>query len=190
MPEHGSLESWAKQGANANYSELFIFYRFRCFLVEHNADCGVSLLSHLSFIAIYSNFAMSTGHIKQIPTKTLAGKLSPIPLSSLSVRRPRRASCSCSGADSPIARRFSHFAVLRLNFSWLRHWWTSGSTEWSRLAIEKSFQKESHFYICLFQAAHPSPLSSYRFFGCKCFSKTNAQLKVLGHEPINWCNLR
>ena len=34
---------------------------------------------------------------------------------------------------------------------------------------------------------HPSPLSAYRgFFGSKPFSKTNAALRELGHDPIDW----
>lgn len=36
-------------------------------------------------------------------------------------------------------------------------------------------------------SAHPSPLSAYRgFFGSKPFSKTNAYLKEIGEEPIDW----
>lgn len=36
-------------------------------------------------------------------------------------------------------------------------------------------------------SAHPSPLSAYHgFFGSKPFSKTNAYLKAIGREPINW----
>jgi len=36
------------------------------------------------------------------------------------------------------------------------------------------------------EAAHPSPLSASKFFGCKVFSKANELLKSLGKEPINW----
>ena len=35
-------------------------------------------------------------------------------------------------------------------------------------------------------AAHPSPFSADRFFGCKHFSKTNAYLKAHGVTPIEW----
>lgn len=36
-------------------------------------------------------------------------------------------------------------------------------------------------------SVHPSPLSASRgFFGSKPFSKTNAYLKTLGYEPIDW----
>jgi uracil-DNA glycosylase len=35
-------------------------------------------------------------------------------------------------------------------------------------------------------AAHPSPLSSKRFFGSKPFSKANAALEKLGQAPIDW----
>ncbi|XOD69876.1 MAG: uracil-DNA glycosylase [Sodalis sp. (in: enterobacteria)] len=41
-----------------------------------------------------------------------------------------------------------------------------------------------HFVL---KAPHPSPLSAHRgFFGCGHFSKTNAILKGLGQQPINW----
>ena len=37
------------------------------------------------------------------------------------------------------------------------------------------------------ESAHPSGLSAHRgFFGSKPYSKTNAFLKELGKEPINW----
>lgn len=35
-------------------------------------------------------------------------------------------------------------------------------------------------------SAHPSPLSSYQFFGCKHFSKINYLLQEAGLPPINW----
>ena len=39
----------------------------------------------------------------------------------------------------------------------------------------------------IIESAHPSPLSASRgFFGSKPFSKTNAYLKSLNKEPINW----
>lgn len=34
--------------------------------------------------------------------------------------------------------------------------------------------------------AHPSPLSATRFFGCRCFSKTNAHLAAAGRSAIDW----
>ncbi|KHJ44889.1 uracil-DNA glycosylase [Trichuris suis] len=48
---------------------------------------------------------------------------------------------------------------------------------------EKLVNTEKHVVI---KAAHPSPLSQSRFFGCKCFSKANEALKEYGKEPINW----
>lgn len=39
---------------------------------------------------------------------------------------------------------------------------------------------------CILKAAHPSPFSVKGFFGCKHFSKTNAFLKKVGQEPIEW----
>lgn len=39
----------------------------------------------------------------------------------------------------------------------------------------------------IIKSVHPSPLSAYRgFFGSKPFSSTNAYLKQVGLEPINW----
>ena len=35
-------------------------------------------------------------------------------------------------------------------------------------------------------AAHPSPLSATRFFGCKVFSKTNEALEKCGKQAIDW----
>uniref|UniRef100_A0A0K0CVN0 Uracil-DNA glycosylase n=1 Tax=Angiostrongylus cantonensis TaxID=6313 RepID=A0A0K0CVN0_ANGCA len=39
------------------------------------------------------------------------------------------------------------------------------------------------------KTAHPSPLSAHKWFGCKCFSKTNAELTRMGRETINWASL-
>ncbi|KAJ5080415.1 uracil-DNA glycosylase [Anaeramoeba ignava] len=41
----------------------------------------------------------------------------------------------------------------------------------------------------ILKAAHPSPLSSKKFFGCKHFSKTNEILTKHSLEPINWNSL-
>ncbi len=39
----------------------------------------------------------------------------------------------------------------------------------------------------ILETVHPSPLSAYNgFFGCRHFSKTNALLKKMGKEPIDW----
>ena len=35
-------------------------------------------------------------------------------------------------------------------------------------------------------AAHPSPLSARKFFGCRCFSKVNQSLTDAGLSPIDW----
>uniref|UniRef100_A0A914KNK6 Uracil-DNA glycosylase n=1 Tax=Meloidogyne incognita TaxID=6306 RepID=A0A914KNK6_MELIC len=48
---------------------------------------------------------------------------------------------------------------------------------------EKLVDKSRHRVI---KTAHPSPLSVKKFFGSKCFSKTNDLLKELGREPIDW----
>ena len=34
--------------------------------------------------------------------------------------------------------------------------------------------------------AHPSPLSARKFFGCRCFSRTNALLAEAGFAPVDW----
>jgi len=36
------------------------------------------------------------------------------------------------------------------------------------------------------EGAHPSPLSARLFFGSRPYSKTNAALAELGHDPIDW----
>ena len=49
---------------------------------------------------------------------------------------------------------------------------------------KKFIDQNKHFII---ESAHPSPLSAYNgFFGSKPFSKTNALLKSVDIEPINW----
>ena len=49
---------------------------------------------------------------------------------------------------------------------------------------KKLITEGRHFVL---EAAHPSPLSAHNgFFGCRHFSKTNAILKRLGREPIDW----
>jgi len=56
---------------------------------------------------------------------------------------------------------------------------------WGGFAQKKGkiIDRSKHFII---EAAHPSPLSVGKFWGCKVFSKTNNILKENGLEPINW----
>lgn len=57
---------------------------------------------------------------------------------------------------------------------------------WGNNAISKKklITNKQHYIL---QSVHPSPLSATRgFFGSKPFSKTNAILKSLGKEPIDW----
>lgn len=57
---------------------------------------------------------------------------------------------------------------------------------WGSAAQKKQelIDTTKHYII---KAPHPSPLSAYRgFFGSKPFSKTNAVLKQLGKEEIDW----
>lgn len=41
----------------------------------------------------------------------------------------------------------------------------------------------------ILEAAHPSPFSATKFFGCRHFSKANYYLIEFGKEPINWFQL-
>jgi uracil-DNA glycosylase len=54
----------------------------------------------------------------------------------------------------------------------------------------KSAQEKCHKILgtrhAVFQAAHPSPYSADRFFGCRHFSKTNHFLQSVGKPPIDW----
>ena len=56
---------------------------------------------------------------------------------------------------------------------------------WGKFAQDKAslIDTSKHFVL---KAAHPSPFSVDRFFGCKHFSKTNELLKQQGREPIDW----
>ena len=56
---------------------------------------------------------------------------------------------------------------------------------WGKSAQEKC-HKVLGTHHAVFQAAHPSPYSVDRFFGCRHFSKANEFLKKAGKEPINW----
>jgi uracil-DNA glycosylase len=56
---------------------------------------------------------------------------------------------------------------------------------WGKSAQEKC-HKVLGTHHAIFQAAHPSPYSVDRFFGCRHFSKANEFLKKAGKEPINW----
>jgi len=51
-------------------------------------------------------------------------------------------------------------------------------------AFKPLIDTNKHFVL---ESAHPSPFSAYNgFFGCRHFSKTNALLKLLNKEPIDW----
>lgn len=56
---------------------------------------------------------------------------------------------------------------------------------WGKFAQDKEvlIDTSKHFVL---KAAHPSPYSVDRFFGCKHFSKTNEILKQQGKEEIDW----
>ncbi|MEP7144476.1 MAG: uracil-DNA glycosylase [Ferruginibacter sp.] len=56
---------------------------------------------------------------------------------------------------------------------------------WGRFAQEKQvlIDETKHF---LLKAAHPSPFSVDKFYGCKHFSKTNELLNRQGLPPVDW----
>ncbi len=57
---------------------------------------------------------------------------------------------------------------------------------WGAYAQNKGQYINANKHLVL-TAAHPSPFSAYRgFFGCKHFSKINAQLAAWGEQPIDW----
>lgn len=57
---------------------------------------------------------------------------------------------------------------------------------WGKFAQEKIYLIDRNKHSIL-TAAHPSPLSAYQgFIGCKHFSQTNAILKSLGEQEIDW----
>jgi uracil-DNA glycosylase len=56
---------------------------------------------------------------------------------------------------------------------------------WGNFAKDKSFLIDQKKHLIL-TAAHPSPMSSYKFFGCKHFSKTNEFLFRTRLQQIDW----
>ena len=59
---------------------------------------------------------------------------------------------------------------------------------WGKFAQEKAgnvFAHKASSHLIL-SAAHPSPFSADRFFGCRHFSKTNAFLTKQGQSAIQW----
>jgi len=60
---------------------------------------------------------------------------------------------------------------------------------WGSYAIAKRALIDQTKHLVL-TAPHPSPLSAYRgFFGCHHFSQTNAYLRQLGQQPIDWTRI-
>lgn len=59
---------------------------------------------------------------------------------------------------------------------------------WGRSAGEKCeriLSQNNHPHAVL-KAAHPSPFSMMKFFGCRHFSKANSFLEGWGKDPIDW----
>lgn len=59
---------------------------------------------------------------------------------------------------------------------------------WGRFAQQKEALINTSKHLIL-KAAHPSPFSVTKFFGCKHFSKTNEYLREHGKESIKWESL-
>ncbi|MFH4976141.1 hypothetical protein AB6A40_002850 [Gnathostoma spinigerum] len=56
---------------------------------------------------------------------------------------------------------------------------------WGAFAANKTSLIDQKKHIII-KTGHPSPLSVRFFLGSRCFSKTNAALVKLGHQPIDW----
>ncbi|MGD0664980.1 MAG: uracil-DNA glycosylase [Rhabdochlamydiaceae bacterium] len=56
---------------------------------------------------------------------------------------------------------------------------------WGKSAQEKGLRAVGSRHA-VFEAAHPSPYSVDRFFGCRHFSKANHFLQSVDKSPINW----
>ncbi|MFN8286314.1 MAG: uracil-DNA glycosylase [Chitinophagales bacterium] len=56
---------------------------------------------------------------------------------------------------------------------------------WGKFAQDKEALIDTSKHHVL-KAAHPSPYSVDRFYGCRHFSKTNELLKKQGKKPIDW----
>ncbi|MCG3778095.1 MAG: Uracil-DNA glycosylase [Nitrospira sp.] len=56
---------------------------------------------------------------------------------------------------------------------------------WGRQAqTKRGLITQSHHTVVA--AAHPSPLSVRKFYGCRCFSQVNRELVEAGMAPIDW----
>lgn len=56
---------------------------------------------------------------------------------------------------------------------------------WGNFARNKKMLVDTSKHYVL-EAAHPSPLSGGRFFGCRHFSQTNELLRQQGLSPVDW----
>ena len=52
-------------------------------------------------------------------------------------------------------------------------------------ALAPELEKENNLIL---EAAHPSPLSARKFFGCGHFKACNEFLVSIGETPVNWCD--
>ncbi|VDO35051.1 unnamed protein product [Haemonchus placei] len=59
---------------------------------------------------------------------------------------------------------------------------------WGGFARKKKSLIDSKKHAVI-ETAHPSPLSANKWFGCRCFSKTNAELSRMGKPIIDWSSL-
>ena len=56
---------------------------------------------------------------------------------------------------------------------------------WGGFAQKKGAAIDASKHVVI-ACAHPSPLSAAKWFGCKTFSKCNAQLTAMGKTPVDW----
>jgi len=57
---------------------------------------------------------------------------------------------------------------------------------WGGAARRKALLVPEDSPHAIIECAHPSPLSARKFFGCRCFSRTNARLAEAGLAPVDW----
>uniref|UniRef100_A0A1I7SXI4 Uracil-DNA glycosylase n=2 Tax=Caenorhabditis tropicalis TaxID=1561998 RepID=A0A1I7SXI4_9PELO len=59
---------------------------------------------------------------------------------------------------------------------------------WGGFAHKKEELIDTKKHVVI-KTAHPSPLSARKWWGCRCFSKCNAELENSGRNAINWSDL-
>lgn len=83
--------------------------------------------------------------------------------------------CGWGAFTDAVIRRLSQYYPGRLVF-----------LLWGKFAEKKKALIETPKHAVL-TSVHPSPLSAHRgWFGCRCFSRCNAELEKMRREPIDW----